>query len=106
MFGGNLAEMIKKAQKMGEELKAKQEELAKIEFDVSVGGGMVKMRFNAKGECLSCQIDPEVIRPEDSQLLQDLVLSAVNEGQREAQERAKNEMAELAGGLNIPGLTT
>ena len=106
MFEGNLGDLIRKAQQMGENLKAKQEELARKEFDVSVGGEMVKMRFNGKGEALSITIDPEVIDREDPRMLEDLVLSAVNEGVRESQRLMQEEMSKMAGGLNIPGLTT
>ena len=106
MFDGNLGDLLRKAQQMGESLKAKQEELAKIEFDVSVGGEMVKMRFNGKGEALSITISPDVIDREDPRMLEDLVLSAVNEGIREGQRQMQEEMSKMAGGLKIPGLTT
>ncbi len=106
MFDGNLGDLLRKAQQMGESLKAKQEELAKKEFDVSVGGEMVKMRFNGKGEALSITISPEVIDRDDPRMLEDLVLSAVNEGIREGQRLMQEEMSKMAGGLKIPGLTT
>ncbi len=106
MFDGNLGDILRKAQQMGEELKTKQAELAKQEFDISVGGEMVKMRFNGKGEALSISIQPEVIDPKDPRMLEDLVLSAVNEGLRRSQQLTQEEMGKLAGGLKIPGLTT
>lgn len=106
MFSGNLGDLLRKAQEMGETLKARQEELAKKEFDVSVGGGMVQMRFNGKGEALSITIDPQVVASDDPQMLQDLVLSAVNQGHREGQRLMQEEMSKMAGGLKIPGLTT
>ena len=105
MFSGNLGDLIRKAQEMGENLKAKQEDLARKEFDVSVGGEMVKMRFNGKGEALSISIAPEVIDREDPRMLEDLVLSAVNQGIREGQRLMQEEMSKMAGGLKIPGLT-
>ena len=106
MFDGNLGDLLRKAQQMGENLKAKQDELAKKEFDVSVGGEMVKMRFNGKGEALSIAIAPEVIDPADPRMLEDLVLSAVNQGIHEGQRMMQEEMSKMAGGMNIPGLTT
>ena len=103
MFDGKLGDILKKAQEMGENLKAKQEELARVEFDVSVGGEMVKMRFNGKGEAVSISINPEVINPDEPGILEDLVLSAVNEGIRQGQQKMQEEMSKLTGGLNIPG---
>lgn len=105
MFKGDLGDLLRKAQEMGESLKSKQAELAAKRIPVSVGGGMVKMEFNGKGEALSIAIDKEVVTPNDLDMLQDLVLSAVNEGVREAQRLQQAEMAKLAGGLRIPGLT-
>ena len=105
MFG-NLADLIKQAKDIGENLRKQQEELAAKRFDVSVGGGMVKMTFNGKGEALSIYIDPEIVDPKDIATLQDLVLSAVNQGAKESQRSMQDEMAKLAGGLNIPGITS
>ncbi len=105
MFG-NLADLIKQAKDIGENLRKQQEELANKRFDVSVGGGMVKMTFNGKGEALSIYIDPEIVDPGDIDTLQDLVLSAVNQGAKESQRSMQDEMAKLAGGLNIPGITS
>lgn len=105
MFKGDFGELLRKAQQMGETLKAKQAELASRRIPVAVGGGMVRMEFNGKGEALSIAIDPELANSGDAAMLQDLVLSAVNEGVREAQRVQQEEMAKLAGGLRIPGLT-
>lgn len=105
MFDGNLGDLLRKAQEMGQNLKDKQDELARKEFDVSVGGGAVKMRFNGKGEAVSITIKPEVIEGGDLRMLEDLVLSAVNQGVRQGQQMMQEEMGKLAGGLKIPGLT-
>jgi hypothetical protein len=105
MFKGELGDLLRKAQEMGETLKNKQAELAAKRIPVSVGGGMVKIEFNGKGEALSIAIEKEVVDPNDVGMLQDLVLSAVNQGVREAQRLQQEEMAKLAGGLRIPGLT-
>lgn len=106
MFKGDLGDIIRQAQQLGEDLKARQEELAKRTVDVSVGGGMVKMTFNGKGEAISITIDPEVVDRDDVPMLQDLVLSAVNEGVRRAQAMMQEEMGKVTGGLNIPGVTS
>lgn len=105
MFKGNLGDLLRQAQEIGETLKQKQEELAQERHEVSVGGGMVRMVFNGKGEALSIAIDPEIVKAEEIDTLQDLVLSAVNQGVRETQQSMQSEMSRLAGGLNIPGLT-
>ena len=106
MFKGNILDLMRQAKNIGETLKNKQEELAARRIDVSVGGDMVRMTFNGKSEALSVHIDPSVIDPSDPGMLEDLVLSAVNEGVRQSQDMMKEELAKLTGGLNIPGLTS
>ncbi len=81
-----------------------QEELAVKTVEASSGGGMVTVVVNGRQELLSLKIDPQVVDPEDVEMLQDLVVAAVNEGMRRAQEMAAGEMSKLAGGLNLPGL--
>ncbi|MDH4249029.1 MAG: YbaB/EbfC family nucleoid-associated protein [Deltaproteobacteria bacterium] len=105
MFKGNLGDLFRQAQQMGESIKNKQEELAKQVFDVSVGGDMVRMTFNGKGEALSVVIDPLALNPSEQQMLQDLVQVAVNEGVRRSQQIQREEMTKIADGLNIPGVT-
>ncbi|HBJ47678.1 MAG TPA: hypothetical protein DDY69_10155, partial [Deltaproteobacteria bacterium] len=82
----DMNEMMKKAQELSETMKQQQEELAKQIFSVSVGGEMVKMTFNGKQEAISIEIDPEVVDADDIETLQDLILSAVNEGLRQSQQ--------------------
>jgi hypothetical protein len=106
MIFKDLGDLFKQAREIGENLRTKQEELATRRIDVSVGGGMVKMVFNGKGEALSIEIDPVIVDKNDLQTLQDLVLSAVNQGVRETQGAMKSELGKLAGGLNIPGITS
>lgn len=106
MFFKDIGDLFRQAKEIGENLRNKQEELAKRRIEVSVGGGMVKMTFTGKGEALSIEIDPELIKHEERAALQDLVLSAVNQGVRESQEAMKAELGRLAGGLNIPGITS
>ena len=105
MFKGNLGELFRQAQEIGESIKNKQQELSKHVFDVSVGGDMVRMTFNGKGEALAVNIDPLALKVEEKEMLQDLVQVAINEGVRRSQQIQREEMAKLTGGLNIPGVT-
>lgn len=99
---GNL---VKEAQKLQAQLEALKEEVGKRRVEASAGGGMVVVEANGNQEILSIKIDPEVITPEDPQMLEDLVLAATNEALRKARELVANEMGKIAGGLGkIPGL--
>ena len=99
--GFNPMQQVKALQeKMGK----MQEELALKKVEASAGGGMVTVEVNGKQEVLSIKIDRQVVDPEDIEMLQDLIVAAVNDGLRRAQEMAASEMGKLAGGLNIPGL--
>ena len=81
-----------------------QEELASRTVEATAGGGMVAVTVNGKFEVLSLKIDREVVNPQDVEMLQDLVMAAVNEGVRKAQEMAAAEMGKVTGGMQIPGL--
>jgi hypothetical protein len=81
-----------------------QEDLANMTVEATAGGGMVTVVVNGRQEVLSIKIDRQVVDPEDVEMLQDLIVAAVNDGLRKAQELASGEMAKIAGGLNIPGL--
>lgn len=81
-----------------------QEELALKTVEASAGGGMVTVVVNGRQEILSIKVDPQVVDPEDIEMLQDLIVAAVNDGLKRAQEMASSEMGKLAGGLHIPGL--
>jgi nucleoid-associated protein EbfC len=96
--------IMKQAQKLQAQMLKVQEELAQKTVESSVGGGMVKAVANGKQELVSIKIEPEVIDKDDAELLEDLVLSAVNDALKKAQEMASEEMGKLTGGLNIPGL--
>lgn len=99
---GNL---VKEAQKLQAQLEALKEEVGKRRVEASAGGGMVVVEANGNQEILSIKIDPEVITPEDPQMLEDLVLAATNEALRKARELVASEMGKIAGGLGkIPGL--
>ena len=99
---GNL---MKEAQKLQAQLEAMREEVGKRKVEATAGGGMVTVEANGNQEIVSIKIDPEVINPNDAQMLEDLVLAAVNEALRKARELMTAEMGKLAGGLKIPGLT-
>lgn len=95
-------ELIRQAQMMQKKMLKTQEEMAKKEVETSVGGGMVAVRANCAGEILSVKIDPVVL--EDVDMLQDLVLSAVNEVIKKGKDLMQGEMAQITGGMKIPGL--
>ena len=89
---------------MQERIASIQAELASKTVEATAGGGMVNVVVNGKFEILSIRIDKEVVNPEDVDMLQDLIVAAVNEGIRKAQELATVEMSKITGGFNIPGL--
>ena len=97
-------EIMRKAQEMQQTLSRVQNELAERRVTASVGGGMVTVTLNGRNELLSINIDKEVINPDDQSMLQDLIVSAVNEGIRKSQNMAQAEMRKITGGLNIPGI--
>lgn len=100
----NFGNIIKQAQQMQAKMMRLQEELASKTVEASAGGGMVTVVVNGKFELVSLKIEKDVVNPDDIEMLQDLVVAAVNEGIRKAQEMAQAEMAKITGGLNIPGL--
>ena len=97
-----LGNILKQAQKVQEEMAKIQEDLAQKKVEATSGGGMVTVEVNGQQEILSVKIDPEVIKPDDREMLEDLVLAAVNEGMRKAKDLIKEEMAKVAGGLSLP----
>ncbi|MFQ5841737.1 MAG: YbaB/EbfC family nucleoid-associated protein [Thermodesulfobacteriota bacterium] len=99
-----LGGMLKQAQKIQAQLAKIQEEMAQKTIEASSGGGMVSVVVNGKQEVISVKIEREVVNPDDIDMLQDLVLAAVNEGIRKSQEMVTEEMKRLTGGLSIPGL--
>jgi DNA-binding YbaB/EbfC family protein len=96
--------MIQQAQQLQAQLLKAQEELAGLTVEASSGGGAVKVTMNGQQQILSVKISPEVVNPEDVEMLEDMVLSAVKEAQVMAQEAAAKKMGSLTGGLKIPGL--
>lgn len=102
--GGSMNKMIKQAKQVQEQIIKMQEELKEREIETSAGGGAITVRVNGKQELLAIKISPEVVDPDDIEMLEDLVIAAVNEGIRQSQEMVSTEMAKITGGFNIPGL--
>ena len=98
MGGGNMQQMIKQAQKMQQNIQKLQEELEAREFEGSAGGGRVQVKANGKKELTQILIKPEAVDPEDVEMLQDMVLAAVNQVMRLVEETSEAEMAKLTGG--------
>ena len=96
--------MIKQAQKMQQDMLKMQEELEVKQYEAAAGGGVVKAVVNGKHEVVSLTIDPEAVDPEDVEMLQDMVVAAVNEAMRKAEADQSANMAKLTGGLNLGGL--
>ena len=100
----NINQLMQQAQKVQEIMKEKQAELETTNYDVTSGGGMVQLTMNGKHEVVSIKINPDVVQPDDIEMLEDLVAAAVNEAVRVVDEASENEMNAITGGLNIPGL--
>ncbi len=97
---GNLAGMMKQAQKMQEDMTALQTELEATEYEATVGGGAVTATVTGKKELKALSIKPEVVDPEDIEMLEDLIISAVNESIRKAEEDSEEKMNKITGGMN------
>lgn len=104
MGGGMNMNMIKQAQKMQQDMLKMQEEMEAKEYEATAGGGVVSARVNGKHEILALTIDPEAVDPEDVEMLQDLIVAAVNEAMRKAETESAQTMSKLTGGLNLGGL--
>jgi len=99
-----MGNMMKQAQQLQSKMMKLQEELADRTVESSSGGGMIKVTANGRQQIISIQIEKEVVDPDDVEMLQDLVLAAINDALAKAQEMVSSEMGKLTGGLNIPGL--
>lgn len=106
MGGGpsNMNSMIRQAQKMQEEIAAKQEELEEREYEISAGGGMVNIVISGKKVVQNITIQPDIVDPEDIETLQDIIVAAVNEAIRKVEEDSSAEMAKITGNVGFPGL--
>ena len=102
--GMNQAAMMKQAQKMQQEMLRMQEEMENKTYTAKAGGGMVSASVNGKHEVVDLQINPEAVDPDDVEMLQDMIIAAVNEAMRTADAEAASNMSRLTGGLNLGGL--
>ncbi|MBQ8588700.1 MAG: YbaB/EbfC family nucleoid-associated protein [Clostridia bacterium] len=103
-MGGNMNNMIKQAQKMQQNMLKMQEEIEKEEFEASAGGGAVTVKMSGKKELLSVSIKPEAADPDDVEMLEDLILTAVNDVLGKVDAANTSKMSSITGGLNIPGM--
>lgn len=98
------SEMMRQVQKMQQDMQEKQAELDARTYDVSAGGGVVKVKINGKKEILNINIDPEIVDPDDIETLSDILVAAVNEAIKKVDATNDAEMGKITGGLNMPGL--
>ena len=104
--GKGLQDLLKQAQKMQKKLMESQEALEQQTVEASAGGGMVNVVMNGNQELISLKIEKEVVDPEDIEMLEDLIIAAVEEARQKVKEMVESEMSGLTGGLKIPGLNT
>ena len=102
--GMNQAAMMKQVQKMQQDMIRMQEEMEAKTYTATAGGGMVKAEVSGKNELVNLEINPEAVDPDDVEMLQDMVIAAVNEALRAAETDKNNNMSKMAGGLNLGGL--
>jgi nucleoid-associated protein EbfC len=100
----NIMKMVKQAQQMQAKMAKMEEDLAKEEFEVAAGGGAVTVRMNGRQEVIKLTISDEAMKEGDREMLQDLIMAAVNQAHQKASEVAKERIASITGGINIPGL--
>lgn len=104
MMGGNMNNLLRQAQKLQKQMEEKRVELEKRTVEASSGGGAVTAVASGKKELIEIKIKPEAVDPDDVEMLQDLILTAVNEALKKAEDMSAQEMAKLTGGMNIPGM--
>ncbi len=100
----NYGNMMKQAKIMQQKLLEIQKELKKMEFEASAGGGAVKVRVNGDQEIVGVKIDKDMVNSDDMEMIEDMVMVAINDAIKQSKDEAKNRMAGLTGGMNIPGL--
>ena len=98
----NFNDMMKKAQEMQKKMQEIQESLASLEVEGTAGGGMVKIVMNCKNEVKKIELDPSIIKQEEKQMMEDLIVAALNDAKIKAEEKSKEEMAKLSGDLGLP----
>ncbi len=100
---GNMNNLMRQAQKMQKQMEELQTEMENKVYEITSGGGAVKVTITGKKELTGLVIDPSAVDPEDVEMLQDLILSAVNEAMRTAEEDMNNQMGKITGGMSLPG---
>ena len=100
--GGNMQQLMRQAQKMQQQMMKAQEELESKSYEAAAGGGVVTATVSGKKELTAVTIDPEAVDPDDVEMLQDLIVAAVNEALRKAGDDAASQMSKLTGGMNLP----
>ena len=103
-MGKGMGDFMRQAQKLQEQIQKIQEEVAEKTVEASSGGGMVTVVADGKQDVVSIKIDPEVVNKDDVEMLQDLIVAAVNEARKRSQELMASEMGKLTGGMSVPGL--
>ncbi|MBU3093907.1 YbaB/EbfC family nucleoid-associated protein [Clostridium sp. CM028] len=103
-MGGNMNSLMKQAQKFQKQMEDMQKDLGDKKFESSVGGGAVTAIANGKRQLVEVKIKPEVVDPDDIEMLEDLIMSACNEALKKAEDESSNEMGKLTGGMNMPGM--
>ena len=103
-MGKGMGDFMRQAQKLQEQIQKIQEEVAEKTVEASSGGGMVTVVTDGKQDVVSIKIDPEVVNKDDVEMLEDLIVAAVNEARKRSQELMAGEMGKLTGGMNVPGL--
>lgn len=104
MGGGNMNNLVRQAQKFQKQMEEMQKELETKVYEASAGGGAVTAKANGKKQLIEITVKPEVVDPDDVEMLQDLILTACNQALKQAEDATANEMGKLTGGLNMPGL--
>jgi DNA-binding YbaB/EbfC family protein len=102
--GGNMGKMMKQVQKMQADMGKLQDQLGEMMVEATAGGGVVKVVMTGKQEVKEVALDPEILNPEEIEMVQDLLVAAFNEALRKSQELASQEMGKITGGLKVPGL--
>ena len=103
-MGKGMGDFMRQAQKLQDQIQKMQEEMAEKTVEASAGGGMVTVVANGKQDILSIKIDPEVVNKDDVEMLEDLIVAAVNEARKRSQDLMAGEISKLTGGLGVPGL--
>jgi len=101
---GNMNQMLKMAQKMQQDLARTQEEMGEKVVEASAGGGAVTATVNGRKELLALKIEPEVVTPDDVEMLEDMIVAAINQAMRQAEEMMAEAMAKITGGIKLPGM--